>query len=159
MSLSDVYQVSSDGYGFLIREEDAGKYESIEDLKDAVVITQSGSVQEALYNQYVTECKEFKLVANMTDAYLAVAENKADVCITAVASGQLYAEANGGLTTSNFTFDVDPNMNGVVAAFPLEGSDSLKELVNEAIAELNAAGQIEAWEVEYKAYAASLGLG
>ena len=39
-------------------------------LKDAVVITQSGSVQEALYNQYVPECKEFKLVSSMTDAYL-----------------------------------------------------------------------------------------
>ena len=52
-----------------------------------MVITQSGSVQEALYNQYINgACKEFKLVANMTDGYLAVAEGKADVCICSTAS-------------------------------------------------------------------------
>ena len=80
MRLSDVYYSAGTGYGFVVRTEDADKYTDIASLADAVVITQSGSVQEALYNQYVGgACKEFKLVANMTDAYLAVAEGKADV--------------------------------------------------------------------------------
>ena len=158
MRLSNVYKPNSGGYGFLTRTEDVDKYSSVEDLKDAVVITQSGSVQESLYNQNVKACKEFKLVANMTDGYLAVAEGKADVCICSTESAQLYAEANGGLAIPDFRFEVDPNMNGTVVAMPLEGSESLLEVVNEAIAELNAQGKIDQWNEEYTAYAAELGI-
>ena len=158
MRLSNVYKPNSGGYGFLTRTEDVDKYGSVEDLKDAVVITQSGSVQESLYNQNVKACKEFKLVANMTDGYLAVAEGKADVCICSTESAQLYAEANGGLAIPDFRFEVDPNMNGTVVAMPLKDSESLLEVVNEAIAELNAQGKIDQWNEEYTAYAAQLGI-
>ena len=158
MRLSNVYKPNSGGYGFLTRTEDVDKYSSVEDLKDAVVITQSGSVQESLYNQNVKACKEFKLVANMTDGYLAVAEGKADVCICSTDSAQLYADANGGLAVPDFRFEVDPNMNGTVVAMPLKGSESLLEVVNEAIAELNAQGKIDQWNDEYTAYAAQLGI-
>lgn len=158
MRLSNVYKPNSGGYGFLTRTEDVDKYSSVEDLKDAVVITQSGSVQESLYNQNVKACKEFKLVANMTDGYLAVAEGKADVCICSTESAQLYAEANGGLAIPDFRFEVDPNMNGTVVAMPLKDSESLLDVVNEAIAELNAQGKIDQWNEEYTAYAAQLGI-
>lgn len=158
MNLSDVYLASDEGYGFIVRSEDVDKYTSIESLADAVVITQSGSVQEALYKSDVPACKEFKLVANMTDGYLAVAEGKADVCICSIESANLYAEANGGLATTSFRFDIDPNMNGTVVAAPAEGSDSLIELVNQVIAELNAEGRIEAWFEEYTEYAGGLGI-
>lgn len=158
MNLSNVYLASDTGYGFIVRSEDVDKYTSIESLADAVVITQSGSVQESLYKSDVPACKEFKLVANMTDGYLAVAEGKADVCICSIASADLYAEANGGLATTSFRFDVDPNMNGEVIAAPAEGTDSLIELVNEVIAELNAEGKIEAWFDEYAEYAKELGI-
>ena len=158
MRLSNVYKPNSGGYGFLTRAEDVDKYSSVEDLKDAVVITQSGSVQESLYNQNVKACKEFKLVANMTAGYLAVAEGKADVCICSTESAQLYAEANGGLAIPDFRFEVDPNMNGTVVAMPLKDSESLLEVVNEAIAELNAQGKIDQWNEEYTAYAAQLGI-
>ena len=158
MRLSNVYKPNSGGYGFLTRTEDVDKYSSVEDLKDAVVITQSGSVQESLYNQNVKACKEFKLVANMTDGYLAVAEGKADVCICSTDSAQLYADANGGLAVPEFRFEVDPNMNGTVVAMPLKGSESLLEVVNEAIAELSAQGKIDQWNDEYTAYAAQLGI-
>lgn len=159
MRMSDVYQVSDSGYGFLTRTADVEKYPDVESLKDAVVITQSGSVQEALYNQFVKgTCKEFKLVSSMTDAYLAVAEGKADVCICSIPSAQLYAEANGGLATPSFQFDVDPSMNGTCAAMPMEGTESLAEIVNQCIAELNAEGKIDAWNTEYKALAAQLGI-
>lgn len=160
MKMSDVYQPSSDGYGFLVRAEDVDKYNSIESLKDAVVVTQSGSVQESLFNDQIGKdnVKEFKLVSAMTDAYLAVSENKADVCITAISSAKLYAEANGGLATPDFQLQVDPNMNGTVVAMPKEGSDSLCEIVNQCIAELTAKNQFEIWEDEYKAYAKQLGI-
>ena len=159
MRMSDVYFASNTGYGFLTRTEDVGKYTDIESVKDAVVITQSGSVQEALYNQYINgNCKEFKLVANMTDGYLAVAEGKADVCVCSTASAGLYAEANGGLAISDFRFEVDPNMNGECVAMPMEGTESLAEVINECIAELNADGKIQQWYEEAEAYASTLGL-
>ena len=158
MNLSNVYQASDDGYGFIVRSEDVDKYTSIESLKDAVVITQSGSVQEALYNDNIGSCKEFKLVSAMTDGYLAVAEGKADVCICSIASADLYAEANGGLATTSFRFDIDPNMNGEVIAAPPEGTDSLIAEVNKIIDELNKEGKIQAWYDEYSAYAAKLGI-
>ena len=129
MRLSDVYYSSNTGYGFIVRTEDIDKYNDLDSLKDAVVITQSGSVQEALYNQYINgACKEFKLVANMTDGYLAVAEGKADVCICSTASAQLYADANGGMSIPDYRFEVDPNMNGTCVAMPMEGTESLAEL-------------------------------
>ena len=159
MRLSDVYYATDTGYGFIVRSEDAGKYTDIDSLKDAVVITQSGSVQEALYNQYVNgACNEFKLVANMTDGYLAVSEGKADVCICSTASASLYAQANGGLEIPDFRFEVDPNMNGVCVAMPTEGTESLAELVNQCIAELNDSGKPEEWYSQYEAAAAELGI-
>ena len=159
MRLSDVYYATNTGYGFIVRSEDVGKYTDIDSLKDAVVITQSGSVQEALYNQYVNgACKEFKLVANMTDGYLAVSEGKADVCICSTASASLYAQANGGLAIPDFRFEVDPNMNGVCVAMPTEGMESLAELINQCIAELNESGKPEEWYSQYEAAAAELGI-
>ena len=140
MRMSNVYRSSNTGYGFLVRTEDAQKYNSLKSLQDAVVITQSGSVQESLYNQYVKgACKDFKLVANMTDGYL-------------------YAQANGSLVTTDFRFEVDPNMNGTCVAMPMEGTESLAEFVNQCIDELNAQGKIEAWYQEYTEKAAELGI-
>ena len=159
MRLSNGYRFSDTGYGFIVREEDADKYSSIEDLKDAVVITQSGSVQEAIYNQYVNgACKEFKLTSAMTDSYLAVAEGKADVCICSCASAQLYADANGGLAVTEFRFDVDPELNGTVVGMPLDGTETLMDAVNEVIAELLEADQVAIWYDEYAEYAKTLGI-
>ena len=159
MRLSDVYYSSNTGYGFIVRTEDIDKYNDLDSLKDAVVITQSGSVQEALYNQYINgACKEFKLVANMTDGYLAVAEGKADVCLCNTASAQLYADANGGMVITDYRFEVDPNMNGTCVAMPMEGTESLAELVNQCIAELKENGQTDIWYSEYEEQAAALGI-
>ncbi len=158
MNLSDVYQPSDEGYGFLVRAEDVDKYTSIESAKDAVIIAQSGSVQESLYNDSIKTCKEFKRVSSSTDGYLAVSENKADIAICAISSGNLYAEANGGLATTSFRFEIDPNMNGTVIAAPKAGTDDLIQLVNECIAELTASGQIQKWNDQYTDYAKQLGL-
>ena len=162
MNLSDVYFTDGGGYGFICRTEDAAKYTSIASLEGATVVTQSGSVQEYLYNDQIKDAvkvKEFKLVDNMTTGYLQVAEGKADVCVCSTASAELYAEANGGLAVPDFLLEVDPNMNGTVVALGPDDTDTLKEFINGCIAELKAAGKIDEWNTQYKAYAASLGLG
>ncbi len=159
MTLSDGYLITeANEYGFLTRAEDVDKYTSIESLADAIIVTQSGSVQEGIYQEQVKKCKEFKRVDNMTDGYLAVAEKRADVCIVSKASAKLYAEANGGLAIPEFRFITDPELDRVVAAMPKEGCDSLAKLVNEVIAELNAEGKIKDWFASYGEYASTLGI-
>ena len=158
MNLSDPYY--SDGtstYGFIMRQEDAGKYESIDSLKDAVIVTQSGSVQEAMTNEQITQRKELKLVSAMTDGFLMVSEGKADVCVCERASAQLYADANGGLVVSDFSLTVDEKMNGTCVALP-KGETALTEFVNSCIAELKESGQIGKWYGEYADYARTLGV-
>ncbi|MGM9641553.1 MAG: transporter substrate-binding domain-containing protein [Faecousia sp.] len=157
MNLSKGYYFGDSDYGFLVRQGDEEKYTSVEDLKDAVVVTQSGSVQEALYKQYVPACKEFKLVSSMTDGYLMVSEGKADVCVCSTGSAQLYAEANGGLGIPDFAFEVDESMQGTRVGMPL-GTDSLTEFVNECIEELRETNQLEVWYEEAEAYAKTLGV-
>lgn len=158
MAMSKGYYFESNEYGFLVREEDVDKYTSIDEAKTGVIVTQSGSVQEAIYNESVGECKEFKLVSSMTDGYLAVAEGKADLCLCSVGSAQLYADANGGLAITPIIFDVDPEMNSTRVAACLEGTESLMELVNQCIDELLAEDQMVKWFDEYAEYAKSLGV-
>lgn len=161
MNLSIGYHTDEkeEGFGFFCRVEDKDKYNTLEDLKDAVVITQSGSVQEGLLNKYVTEYKESKRTSSMTDSYLAVAEGKADVCICTITASLLWSEANGNTTTvTDYRFPYDESKSGtVVAAYP-EGTDSLMEIVNQCITELEESGQLLVWNAEYRELAKSLGL-
>ena len=157
MNLSQGYYFGDDDYGFLVRQGEENVYNSAESLRDAVVVTQSGSVQETLFREQVKTCGEFKLVSSMTDGFLMVSEGKADVCICSKASAKLYAEANGGLAIPDFSFSVDESLSGVRVGMPL-GADSLTEFVNACIEELQAQGQLEQWHQEAVEYAAGLGL-
>lgn len=160
MRMSKGYYFSQNaGYGFAVRPEDKDKYSSVESLADATVVMQSGSVQEALFDQNVTGCKEKKLVSSTTDAYLAVSEGKADVAICAIASADLYGESNGGnIVTTDYRFDVSDEMSGMRIAASQSDTESLIEFVNGCIDEMNAAGQIEEWNAYYTEYAKSLGI-
>ncbi len=158
MAMSKGYWFGGEGYGFLIREEDEGRIETLEDLQGSVIVTQSGSVQESMYNLYVGKSKEFKLVSSMTDGYLAVAEGKADACICSIGSARLYAEANGGLYIPDFRFDVSDELTGTRVAACLEGTEELIELVNRCIDEVTASGQMQKWHDEAEAYAKTMGL-
>jgi len=160
MNLSKGYYFSAedDGYGFLVREEDADKYTTADSLADAVIVTQSGSVQEAYVKDQIPKYKELKLVSSMTDGFLMVSEGKADACACACANGQLYADANGGLAIANdFRFTVDETTQGTRIGIPL-GEDELTDFVNQCIDELLAEGKTNAWYEEYAEYAKQLGL-
>lgn len=152
--------VEGGGYGLLVRTADLDKYTGIDSLSSAVVVTQSGSVQETLVNDQVPKYKEFKRVSSMTDGMLMVGENKADVCVCEISNGQLYADANPGYSLSivpNFLFPVDESMEGTRVAMP-KGETELTDAVNAVIDRLTAAGQIEQWYTQYAAYAKTLGI-
>ncbi len=161
MLLSDGYFTTepTQGYGFLVRKEDAEKYIDAETAKDAVIVTQSGSIQESLYKKYIGECKELKLVSSMPDGYLEVVEGKADICICACTTAELYIEANGfDLMCPEYRLPIDMATAGTRVGAPLGDSDSLMEIVNEVIGELNESGQFKEWREYYEAYAKELGV-
>lgn len=159
MAMSKGYYFGGDGYGIVIRAEDADKYQTVEDCKDAVVVTQSGSVQEAMYKLYMDGSKEFKLVSSMNDAYLSVMEGKADVAVVACSAAQLFADANDGkLVVPALRFDVSEELTGTRVGACLKGTDSLMEIVNTCIDELLSDGTMQKWHDEAEAYAKKLGV-
>lgn len=160
MNMSVGYNLTrseNSGYGFLVRAGEEDKWCDAEAAKNAVIVTQSGSVQEGFYKEFIGECKELKLVSAMTDGYLAVSEGKADICITDCTSAQLYADANGGLAVPAFRFDVKEE-NGTRVVTPKEDTESLMAVINEVVTELEQSGQIQQWKEEYTAYAKTLGV-
>lgn len=148
-------------YTVLVREEDAANYNSIEDLKGKKVVCQSGSLQEQLIKDAmdVSELDELLYVSATTDGYLMVSEGKADACVCASANGELYAEANGGLTIlpDAINFPVSDEYAGERVGAP-KGETELIEVVNGVIEELNESGQYNEWYDEYAEYAGTLGI-
>ena len=160
MELSKAYYMDDedDGYGLLVREEDVAKYPDAASLADAVLVIQSGSLQEALVNEQVPSCKELKRVSSTTDGFLMVQEGKADAAATALGTARLYAQANPGVVLANdFRFPMDDEKNGTRVGIP-KGEPELTDKINEIIAELVESGQYKAWYEEYEEYAKSLGI-
>ncbi|MBR6114114.1 MAG: transporter substrate-binding domain-containing protein [Oscillospiraceae bacterium] len=161
MNMSDGYRFDPEeasNYGFLVREEDMDKYTTAEALSTAVIVTQSGSVQEGFVKDQIPTYKEFKVVSSMTDGFLMVQEGKADACACDISNGQLYADANGGLGIANdFRFEIDESTQGTRIGIPL-GETELTEFVNQCISELRAEGKIDGWYETYSEYARTLGI-
>ncbi len=162
MNMSKGYYFSKDnpGYGLLIRKEDASEIKGPEDIKDKIIVAQSGSLQEMFVNEQVPEYKEFKRVSATTDGFLMVQENKADVCSVSIAMAQLYIDANpnaGLMIVENFEFEFDESVDGTRVGIPL-GEDELTEEINKIVDEVVSTGLYEKWYMEYTEYAKSLGL-
>lgn len=162
MNMSKGYYFSKDnpGYGLLIRKEDASDIKGPEDVKDKVIVAQSGSLQELFVNEQVLEYREFKRVSATTDGFLMVEENKADACAVSIGMAQLYIDANpnaGLMVVENFEFKVDEIMDGTRIGIPL-GEDELTDEINKIVDEVVSTGIYEKWYSEYTEYAKKLGL-
>lgn len=162
MEMSKGYHYSETSlYTVLVREEDAASITSLDDLKGKKVVCQSGSLQEQLIKDAmnISELDELLYVSATTDGYLMVSEGKADACVCASANGDLYAAANGGLTTlpDAINFPVADEYQGTRVGAP-KGETELMEVVNKVIDELNESGQYNEWYDEYSEYAKNLGL-
>ena len=162
MNMSKGYYFSEDspGYGLLIRGEDEEIIRGPEDVKDKVMVAQSGSLQEVFVNEQITQYKDFKRVSATTDGFLMVQENKADVCAVSISMAQLYINANPNADLKiieDFNFIVDPKTDGTRVGMPL-GEDELEEEINMIIDQVLNDGSFEKWHKEYTKYAESLGL-
>lgn len=160
MEMSVGYYISEagDGYGMLIREEDASKYTTAESFENAVLVAQSGSIQEMFINTQIPKFKQLKLVSASTDGYLMVSEGKADAAAVAISTALLYAEANPGvIVAEDFRFTEDGTTNSTRIGIP-KGELELTEKVNEVIEKLMAEGSIIEWYNYYAEYASTLGI-
>ena len=159
MNMSKGYYFDeTEGYGLLVREEDVDKYPDAASLEDAVIVAQSGSLQEVFVNGQIPKYKEFKRVSATTDGFLMVQEGKADAAATFITTAKLYADANPGVTVANnFKFVEDETTQGTRIGIP-KGEEELTNKINEIIDELVESGQYEKWYIEYSEYTKKLGI-
>ena len=162
MELSDGYYFDEETvwYGLLVREEDLDEIQGAGDLGDRTVVVQSGSLQEVFAQEQIPAYGELKLVSATTDGFLMVQEHKADACVTAAATAQLYLEANpkcGMIMVPDFRFTVDESTQGTRIGMK-KGETQLRDAVNEIIAQMTEEGLYKEWYQEYSDYAASLGI-
>ena len=162
LELSKGYYFSktTTGYGLLIRTEMADQIKNAEDCADYVVITQSGSLQEAMVNDQIPAYKEFKRVSSMQDAFLAVQEGKADAAAVSIPNAQLYIDNNpecGMMIVPDFKFDMNEEYLGTRCGVQ-KGDTEFMDLVNEVIDEMLESGVYEKWYDEYSVYAGTLGI-
>ncbi len=160
MSKGYYFSKTTTGYGLLIRKDMADQIKNADDCKDYVVITQSGSLQEAMVNDQVKAYKEFKRVSSMQDAFLAVQEGKADAAAVSIPNAQLYIDNNpdcGMMICPDFKFDMNEEYTGTRCGVK-KGETEFMALVNEVIDEMLESGDYERWYDEYAAYAGKLGI-
>ena len=162
MELSKGYHLSGESnlYGIIIRNEDAENIKSVDDLADRTIITQSGSLQEALANENIPAYKEFKKVSSMQDAFLAVQEGKADAAVIDKENASLYIQNNAGcdmMVVDEIEFKLDEQYDGTRVGTE-KGEIQLMYFVNGVIDEMLESGAYEEWFDEYAEYAGKLGI-
>ena len=162
MELSKGYHLSGESslYGIIIRNEDAENIKSVDDLADRTIITQSGSLQEALANENIPKYKEFKRVSSMQDAFLAVQEGKADAAVIDRENAMLYIQNNPGcdmMVVDEIAFKLDEVYDGTRVGTE-KGEIQLMYFVNGVIDEMLEQGLYEKWFEEYAEYAGRLGV-
>ena len=162
MELSKGYHLSGESslYGIIIRNEDAENIKSVDDLADRTIITQSGSLQEALANENIPKYKEFKRVSSMQDAFLAVQESKADAAVIDRENALLYIQNNPGcdmMVVDEIAFKLDEVYDGTRVGTE-KGEIQLMYFVNGVIDEMLEQGLYEKWFDEYAEYAGKLGV-
>ncbi len=162
MELSKGYHLTEDSsqYGLIVRNEDIETITSVESLADRTIITQSGSLQEALANENIPAYKEFKRVSSMQDAFLAVQESKADAAVIEIENAKLYIENNPGCdmaVVEGVVFKLDEQYDGTRVGTE-KGEIQLMYFVNGVIDEMQAEGLYEKWFEEYAEYAGKLGI-
>lgn len=160
MNLSKGYYTSEDseGYGMMVRAEDIDKYPNADSFKDAVLVVQKGSLQEALINSQIPRFKEIKYVSSMTDAFLMVKEKKADAAACYIGNGRLYSQANPDVAVANnFKFEDEEELSGTRIGMK-KGEDELTAEINSIIDKLVESGQYAQWKDKYSRIAKDLGI-
>ncbi len=119
----------------LISEAAASTYQSTEDLKDATIGVQLGSIQSPLAHELSSNVKE---LAKTQDLVLELSNGNVDAVIVGAEIANRYAEEFDGVMVSSMTLEA---AEGMAVAAP-KGSVELMEEVSAIINELKESGQL-----------------
>ena len=160
MELSKGYHYAGEsaGSGLLIRAADVEAIADLADLAGRNIAAQSGSLQESLLAEHVTQYSQFQRIPSMQEVYLALEEGRADAAMVDVESAEGYLESNpdcGLALVPGVRFKLEAQFDGDRIA-GRKGELQLLYFVNGVIDEILASGAYETWYEEYEAYAAGL---
>ena len=162
MELSKGYHYTSEGaeVGLIIRKDEAGRLKELADLTGKNIAAQSGSLQELLAAENITDYSQFIRLPSIQDVYTQIREGRSDAAAVDIESARMYLESNPdcGLTLmENITFGLDEQFEGDRIAGPKDDLE-LMYFVNGIIDEVLASGQYETWLKEASKRAAELGM-
>ena len=161
MEMSKGYYYSREevATGLMIREADRDRFRTLEDLHGADLVAQSGSVQENLAAENVTEYREFRRMNSLENMYLLVRSGQVDAAVVDIETARLYIGSHPGCglaIAENIRFPMKPQYLGDRIAAP-KGELALMYFVNGVIDEVLASGLYEQWYNEYSEYALRVG--
>lgn len=162
MELSKGYHYSSEGaaVGLIIREDEADQFKELADLTGKNIAAQSGSLQELLAAENITDYHQFVRLPSIQDVYAQISEGRADAAAVDMESARLYIQSNPdcGLTLmEGISFSLEEQFEGDRVAGPKDDLE-LMYFVNGVIDEVLASGQYETWFDEAAERAAELGM-
>ena len=162
LELSKGYFFAPDsaGTGILIRQDDAEELIDTDQLSEKNLIAQSGSLQELLLAENVTQYGQFFRVSSMQEVYDAVQDGTADAAAVDIETAEVYIKSNpdcGLAIMENVRFKLDEQYEGDRIAAK-KGELQLMYFVNGVIDEVLENDQYRTWFDEFTEYAANLGL-
>lgn len=142
--------------GIMMRSEDAGQYNTLEDLKDAnlVIGAQSGSIQYELA-QSLTDPKSIKQYGTLDVGLAALNQGDIDAMVISTSAAEPMLTTFPGLTImpeAEFNLDPENKYAEVMITFP-QGEEyaSLIDVANQVIAESEENGNLQKWRTEAEA--------
>lgn len=143
--------------GLVIREADAEKIRSVEDLSARDIVAQSGSLQESMAVENIPFYRKFRRLPAVNEVYATVMADKADAAILDVENARAYINNHPGcglMIVPDVYFDLQPQFEGDRVAAP-KGELELMYFVNGVIDEVVASGQYDRWFEDYARYDAA----
>lgn len=144
----------------VIRAEDAEKYRKVEDLEDATLAAQRGSLQEAVTVERIRLYREFRRLGQTQEVYNAVIGKQADAGVVDMENAINYLRSNpdcGLVLAEDFRFTLEEQFTGDRIAGK-KGETELMYFVNGVIDEVVGSGKYNEWYVDAQKRADELGL-
>ena len=143
VDFSDIYYTGT--LNIVIREEDADKFKTEEDVKGAVLGAQMGSIQQTALETQFTE-SEHLLLPKVPTLLMELKNGNVDgvICTRVVAESYMSLDEYAGLVFSEIPVDYQSSGVGVAMRKDPE-NESLMAVVNETIARVTSDGTFDAW--------------
>ncbi len=157
MSKGYYYTGAPASSGLLIRQADAGAIISLDDLAGRDVVAMSGSLQETMAAENITNYRQFRRLDSDNDVYIAVTDGAADVGVVDIENALGYIERHPGcgLTiVKDVYFTLKQQYQGDRVAAK-KGELELIYFVNGVIDELLESGEYDRWFDEYARFDAA----